>query len=97
MHAEVTLASHFLWVAVLHTLQKEPTLSTFWRHTLHCRFFLKVFSLKIWGSPFPAFVSLILPLSLLSTLLLFTDVFLTTGTGCTSCSPHQSELRTQPI
>ena len=34
-------------------LQKEPTLSTFWRHTLHCRFFLKVFSLKTWGSPFP--------------------------------------------
>lgn len=60
MHGEVTLASHFLWVAVLHTLQKEPTLSMFCRHTLHCRFFLKVFSLKTWGSPFPAL--LIFPL-----------------------------------
>lgn len=34
-------------------LQKHPTLSMFWRHTLHCRFFLKLFSLKMWGSPFP--------------------------------------------
>lgn len=43
------------------------------------------------------FVSLILPLSLLSRLLLFRDELLTTGTGCTSSSPHQSELKTQPI
>lgn len=83
-----TLASHFLWVAVLHPeenkittrddrlngmkfgqvtsffhyckigcgcipLQKEPTLSMFCRQTLHWRFFLKAFSLKTWGSPFP--------------------------------------------
>ena len=38
----------------LSPLQKEPTLSTLCRHTLHCRFFLNVFSLKEWGSPFTA-------------------------------------------
>lgn len=43
------------------------------------------------------FVSLILPLSLLSRLLLFRDELLTTATGRTSCSPHQSVLRTQPM
>lgn len=41
--------------------------------------------------------SLILPLSLLSRLLVFKDELLTTGTGSSSSSPHQSELRTQPI
>lgn len=34
--------------------QKEPKFSTLCLHTPHCRFFLKVFSLKTWGSPFPA-------------------------------------------
>ncbi|KAK7884774.1 hypothetical protein WMY93_027897 [Mugilogobius chulae] len=40
---------------------------------------------------------LILPLSLLSTLLLFRDELRTTGATGTSSSPHQSELRTHPI
>lgn len=63
----MTLSTMFVFVLqshlVMHTwpclqhlpLQKEPTLSTFWRHTLHWRFFLKVFSLKMWGSPFPPY------------------------------------------
>lgn len=53
--AQLSTLQHLARSCLQHLpLQKEPTLSMFWRHTLHCRFFLKAFSLKMWGSPFPA-------------------------------------------